>query len=73
MVGGRWVLRDGRVTGVDEKAVLAEGRALGPSVLARHDEAFALGEALLESLQKGWLEALSTDVGIVRSAPLDRR
>ena len=73
MVGGRWVLRDGVVTGVDEPAILAEARELGQSVLTRHDEAFEFGEALLVSLRNGWLEALHTDVGINRSAPLERR
>lgn len=73
MVGGRWVLRDGVVTGVDEAAILAEARELGQSVLSRHDEAFELGEALLVSLRNGWLEALGTDVGVNRSVPLGRR
>jgi 5-methylthioadenosine/S-adenosylhomocysteine deaminase len=73
MVGGRWVLRDGLVTGVDEPAILAEARELGQSVLTRHDEAFELGEALLVSLRNGWLEALRTDVGVDRSVQLQRR
>ncbi len=73
MVSGRWVLRDGVVTGVDEAAILAEARELGQSVLTRHDEAFELGEALLVSLRNGWLEALRTDVGVNRSARLERR
>jgi cytosine/adenosine deaminase-related metal-dependent hydrolase len=73
MVGGRWVLRDGEVTGVDEAAILAEGRELGRSVLERHDEAFELGKELLASVRAGWLEALKTDVGSNRSVPLERR
>jgi cytosine/adenosine deaminase-related metal-dependent hydrolase len=73
MVGGRWVLRDGEVTGVDEAGVLAEGRELGRSVLERHEEAFALGDQLLASVRAGWLEALNTDVGVNRSMPLERR
>jgi cytosine/adenosine deaminase-related metal-dependent hydrolase len=73
MVGGRWVLRDGAVTGVDEQAILAEGRELGRSVLERHGEAFDLGGQLLPAVRAGWLEALGTDVGINRSAPLERR
>lgn len=70
MVGGRWVVRDGRVTGVDEPAILAEVRESAKSILSRHDEAFAIGEQLLESVRAGWLEALGTDVGVNRSAPL---
>jgi 5-methylthioadenosine/S-adenosylhomocysteine deaminase len=73
MVGGRWVLREGRVTGVDEAAILAEGRELGRSVLERHSEAFDIGGQLLASVRAGWLEALNTDVGINRSSPLERR
>jgi cytosine/adenosine deaminase-related metal-dependent hydrolase len=73
MVGGRWVLRDGQVTGVDETAILAEGRELGQGVLERHEEAFGLGRQLLASVRAGWLEALGTDVGINRSSPLERR
>ena len=73
MVGGRWVLRDGKVTGVDEAAILAEGRELGRSVLERHEETFVLGDQLLASVRAGWLEALNTDVGINRSMPLERR
>jgi len=73
MVAGRWVLRDGKVTGVDEPAILGEGRELGRSVLERHEEAFEIGEQLLDSVRAGWLEALGTDVGINRSMPLERR
>jgi len=73
MIGGRWVLRDGTVTGVDEPAILAEGRELGQGVLERHAEAFELGNQLLASVRAGWLEALNTDVGINRSVPLERR
>jgi 5-methylthioadenosine/S-adenosylhomocysteine deaminase len=69
MVGGRWVVRDGQVTGVDEPAILAEIRETARSVLSRHDEAFALGEQLLASVRAGWLEALGSDVGINRSMP----
>ncbi len=73
MVGGRWVLRDGVVTGVDEEAILSEARALGPVVLARHDEAFQVGQELLAAVRSGWLEAQHTDVGIDRWAWLGRR
>jgi cytosine/adenosine deaminase-related metal-dependent hydrolase len=73
MVGGRWVLRNGRLTGVEEEAILAEGRELGRSVVERHGEAWQLGERILASLRGGWLEALRTDVGINRSLPLERR
>jgi cytosine/adenosine deaminase-related metal-dependent hydrolase len=66
MIGGRWVVRDGNLTGVDEKAILAEVRELSAAVLTRHDEAFGIGQALLASLRAGWLDAVQTDVGIER-------
>jgi 5-methylthioadenosine/S-adenosylhomocysteine deaminase len=66
MVGGEWRVRDGRVTGVDESAVLAEGRARGAEIVARHDEGFQIGQELLASVRAGWLEAMRTDVGVER-------
>jgi 5-methylthioadenosine/S-adenosylhomocysteine deaminase len=66
MVGGEWRVLDGQITGVDEAAVLAEGRARGAEVVARHDEGFRLGQELLASVRAGWLEAMRTDVGFER-------
>ena len=66
LVGGRFVLRDGGLVGVDETAILAAGRELGGEVVARHDEAFAVGRELLASVRAGWLEAMRTDVGAER-------
>jgi 5-methylthioadenosine/S-adenosylhomocysteine deaminase len=66
LVGGRWALRDGRIIGVDEAAVLAEGRERGREIVARHDEAFAIGRELLASVRAGWLEAMQIDVGVER-------
>ncbi|MGB0095890.1 MAG: amidohydrolase [Solirubrobacteraceae bacterium] len=70
MIGGQWVLSDGRVTALDEPAILAEIRETARSVVSRHDEAFTIGEQLLASVRAGWLEALGSDVGINRSMPL---
>ena len=70
MIGGRWVVRDGQVTGVDEPAILAEVRETAPDVFSRHDEAWAIGEQLLAGVRAGWLEALGADVGVNRSVPL---
>jgi 5-methylthioadenosine/S-adenosylhomocysteine deaminase len=66
LVGGEWRLRDGHITGVDEAAVLAEGRALGAEIVARHDEGFRVGQELLASVRAGWLEAMRADVGVER-------
>jgi guanine deaminase len=66
MVGGEWRVRDGRVTGVDEGAVLAEGRTRGAEIVTRHDEEFRIGQELLASVRSGWLEAMGTDVGVER-------
>jgi 5-methylthioadenosine/S-adenosylhomocysteine deaminase len=73
MVGGRWVLREGRVAGVDESAILAEAREIGPQVMARYAAGERVGEALLPAVRRGWLEALRADVGVNRSMPLERR
>ena len=66
MVGGEWRLRDGEITGIDEAAVLAEGRTRGREIVARHDEGFEVGRELLASVRSGWLEAMQTDVGVER-------
>lgn len=70
MVGGRWILRGGTVSGIDEAGILAEARALAPDVLGRHDEAWRLSEQLLESVRGGWLEAMGSDVGAQRKPAL---
>jgi hypothetical protein len=70
MVGGRWVLRDGRVTGIDEQAILQEGRERGREIVARHDEGFRVGQELLAALRAGWLDAMRTDVGVQRKLAL---
>ncbi len=69
MVGGRWVMRDGAATGVDEPAILAEVRSLAPGILDRHDPAWADSERLLASVRAGWLAALRADVGVTRTVP----
>jgi len=66
LVGGRFVLRDGELTGIDERAVLARGREIGAEIVARHDEGFAVGQRLLASVRAGWLEAMRADVGVRR-------
>ena len=66
LVGGEWRVRDGRITGVDEAAVLAEARERGREVVGRHDEGFQIGRELLASVRAGWLEAMQTDVGVER-------
>jgi 5-methylthioadenosine/S-adenosylhomocysteine deaminase len=71
MVGGEWRVRDGRVTGVDEAAVLAEGRARGAEIISRYDEGFRIGQELLASVRAGWLEAMTIDVGVERKQVSD--
>jgi 5-methylthioadenosine/S-adenosylhomocysteine deaminase len=66
LVGGKWVVRDGRVTTVDEPDVLARAREVGAEIVGRFDEAFELGRQLLAPLRGGWLEALNTGVGVER-------
>jgi cytosine/adenosine deaminase-related metal-dependent hydrolase len=66
MIGGRWVLRKGILTTVDEPAILAEARELAEGVVARHTTAFAEGARLHEAVRQGWLRALHHDVSASR-------
>ena len=66
LVGGRWVLRGGVLTGIDEAAILAEARSVGAEIVARHDEGFELGRQLLAGVRAGWREAMTADVGVER-------
>jgi guanine deaminase len=71
LVGGDWKVREGLVATVDEREVLARARELGHEIVSRFDEAFELGQQLLEPLRAGWLEALRTNVGVERKLTLD--
>ena len=66
IVGGKVVLRNGTLTGIDERAILAEAREVGAEIIGRHDEAFSVGQELLASVRAGWLDAMATDVGVER-------
>jgi 5-methylthioadenosine/S-adenosylhomocysteine deaminase len=66
IVGGKFVLRRGELTGIDEAAILAEAREVGAEIIGRHDEAFSVGQELLASVRAGWLDAMATDVGVER-------
>jgi 5-methylthioadenosine/S-adenosylhomocysteine deaminase len=70
IVGGRFSLRDGELTGIDEAAILAEARELAGEIVGRHDEAFEVGRELLASVRAGWLEAMRTGVGVERKPAL---
>jgi len=70
LVGGEWSVRGGELVRVDEADVLARARETGAEIVGRFDEAFELGQQLLESLRGGWLEALATDVGVERKLRL---
>jgi hypothetical protein len=70
MVGGRWIMRDRVLTGIDEEAVLAEARDRGRDVVARNDAGFEVGRKLLAALRAGWLDAFRTDVGAERKLAL---
>jgi cytosine/adenosine deaminase-related metal-dependent hydrolase len=70
LVGGNWVIRAGHVTGVDERAILAEAREAGRSVVGRYDDGFRVGQELLACVRAGWLEAMATDVGVERKVRL---
>ena len=65
-VGGRWVLRDGTVAGVDERAILQQARELGDEIRVRYDPGFEVGRQLLAGVRAGWLKAMRADVGVER-------
>lgn len=73
IVGGRVVMRNGAVSGVNEGEILAESREIGASLLTRGAEARSIADALLASVRAGWLEALSGDAGVERTVPFAGR
>lgn len=73
IVGGRAVMRDGVVTGVNEGEILAQAREIATSLLTRGAEARSVADALLESVRAGWLDALSGNVGVERTVPFAGR
>jgi cytosine/adenosine deaminase-related metal-dependent hydrolase len=70
LVGGRWSLRGGRLTGVEEPAILETARSMGREIVARHDAAFEVGKRLLAGVRAGWLQAQAADVGVERKPRL---
>ena len=58
MVGGEWRVRDGRVTGVDEAAVLAEGRARGARDRRSPRRGLPDRPGAARVRARGWLEAM---------------
>jgi 5-methylthioadenosine/S-adenosylhomocysteine deaminase len=59
MVGGRWVMRDGRLTLIDEAALFARARRLRDDMDAAIREEFARTAALEPALREAWLKARS--------------
>lgn len=66
MVNGRIVVRDGRCTGVDEDAVLAEIRELAPEVLDRHGEIEKVNQAFMPYLARIHDRCCAQAIGINR-------
>lgn len=67
IVGGRVVMRDGLVAGMNEADIFAEAREIATSLVRRGAEARSVADALLESVRTGWLDALSGEVGVTRT------
>jgi 5-methylthioadenosine/S-adenosylhomocysteine deaminase len=66
MVNGEIVCRDGRLTRIDEAAVLAEVRRLMPAYLARHAETEARNRVLEPYFAEILRQANGRDIGISR-------
>jgi 5-methylthioadenosine/S-adenosylhomocysteine deaminase len=66
LVEGRVVVRDRRLTWVDEQALLQEGQELGRAFVERSQPAFDLGRQLLPSVAEGYRRAVTHDVGVRR-------
>jgi cytosine/adenosine deaminase-related metal-dependent hydrolase len=66
LVEGRVVVRDGRLTTVDEAALLGEAQELGRSFVERSGAAFELGRELLPAVAEGYRRAVASDVGVHR-------
>lgn len=66
LVDGRVVLEDGRITTIDETAVLAELRARGPEIRAWQDELERLNAELLPAFDRQYAHTMS------RSTTVDR-
>jgi 5-methylthioadenosine/S-adenosylhomocysteine deaminase len=66
LVEGQGVVRDGRLTRVDEDALLREGRELGAAYVERCSTAWELGRQLWPSVARGYRRAVSQNVGAHR-------
>jgi cytosine/adenosine deaminase-related metal-dependent hydrolase len=66
LVEGQVVVRDGRLTRVDEAALLAEGRQLGHDFVRRSRAAFDLNAQLQPAVADGYRRAVVQDVGVRR-------
>lgn len=64
IIGGRVVMQDGQITGVNESEIFHESREIAASLATRATEATALADQLVESVRAGWLEAFSNQVGV---------
>ena len=64
IIGGRVVMQDGEITGVNESDILQESRDIAASLSTRGIEAKELADQLVESVRAGWLEAFSNPVGV---------
>lgn len=73
MVAGRILFEDGRVTSVDEAAILNEARALFSARSAALAAAEAEVAPLLPYYREMYHKAAETDVGMARKLPDDMR
>jgi len=66
LVEGQVVVSQGRLTRIDETAILAEGQELGQEFVAANQPTWEIARALFPSVAAGYRHAVTQDVGVNR-------
>lgn len=66
LVEGKVVVRDGRMTRVDQTALLQEGLELGRSFVERSGPTFDLGRQIFPAVAEGYRRVVGQDIGLHR-------
>jgi 5-methylthioadenosine/S-adenosylhomocysteine deaminase len=66
LVEGQVVVQDGRLTRVDDVALIEEGRELGRDFVERSGATFEIARQIFPSVAAGYRHAVAQDVGVTR-------